>query len=144
MNQSYWEESDEDDEYEQNEIPPPTINEDFTNIILNVKHNLYDNIVLSPKLGSNDAQNNKVLEKYLKNVNDVYILSLDAENGRELNDIDNKLKKFPKESREIIKQLLIWIKDFFSKNQIPDTIPYSDYIRKSFHDYQFVQKKSFE
>ena len=57
---------------------------------------------------------------------------------------DKELDAFPSNSRQAIKTTLIWIADYFSKNRIPETIPYVDYIRKSFHDYQFIQNNYFE
>ena len=70
----------------------------------------------------------------------MYILSVNAQNGK----IDkNKLDQFPKETRELISNLLIWIADYFKKNQVADTIPYESYIQKSFKEYPFVQKNSF-
>jgi hypothetical protein len=74
-------------------------------------------------------------------VNNVYILSINAQNGKIS---EEELNKFPKESRDSIRLVLKWISDYFSKNQIPDTIPYSDFIHKSFHEYQFVQNDEFD
>jgi hypothetical protein len=143
-NENKWDESEEeyDDDYVQNEVSPPEINQEFSNNILNVKHSLYDNIVLKPEVGTEEAQSSKVLQEYLNRLNDVYVLSLNAQNGNVVN--DEKLAKFPEETRKVIKDVLVWIRDYFRKNRVPDTIPYSDYIRKSFRDYQFVQRDSFE
>jgi hypothetical protein len=133
--------NDSDDEYIQNEIPPPDIDANFVENTLKVKHSLYDNIVLSPELGTKDAQSPKVLHTYLKNMNQMYILALNAQKGK-IN--EDSLSVFPKGSRESIKFTLKWIADYFSKNRAPDTIPYSDFIRKSFHEYQFVQNDNFD
>jgi hypothetical protein len=126
----------EDDEYVQNEVPPPELNKDFIENILKVKHSLYDNTVLSPELGTRDAQDNKILQGYLNHVGRVYILSINAQRGKVR---EEDLNTFPENSRRQIKMTLDWITEYFSKNRIPDTIPYSDFIRKSFHEYQFVQ-----
>ena len=133
--------NDSDDEYIQNEVPPPEINNEFIDNVLKVKHSLYDNIVLSPELGTKDAQSQNVLQVYLKNMNQMYILALNAQKGQIT---DDSLNVFPKGSRESIKFTLKWISDYFSKNRVPDTIPYSDFIRKSFHEYQFVQNDNFD
>lgn len=130
-----------DDEYIQNEVPPAEINGEFIDNVLKVKHSLYDNIVLSPELGTKDAQSQKVLQVYLKNINQMYILALNAQKGHIT---DDSINAFPKGSREAIKFTLKWIADYFSKNRVPDTIPYSDFIRKSFHEYQFVQNDNFD
>lgn len=139
-------EYDTDDEYLQNDVPPLHVNDDFRVKVLDVKHSLYNNIVLSPELGTKEAQDSKVLNEYLDKINRVYILSLDAQlkSTSLSNNIDDELKVFPSDSRDSIKDVLVWITDYFSKNNIPDTIPYTDYIYKSFHEYQFIQNNSFE
>jgi hypothetical protein len=136
LNQEYEE---DDDQIIQNEESPMDIDENFKNNIVNLKHEIYENTVLSPELNTNEAQSIDPLEKYLENINNVYILSVNAQNGK----INNNLDKFPKEIRELIGNLLIWIADYFKKNQVADTIPYESYIQKSFKEYPFVQKNSF-
>jgi hypothetical protein len=140
-----WAPDDSDEEYDEeysvNEVPPPSINEEFRNNVLNVKHILYDNTVLSQDLGTARAQDNNLLVDYLKNINQVYILCLNAQKGV-VNDED--LKRIPEKAREPLKRVLSWIADYFRKNSAPDTIPYEDYINKSFREYQFVQDNSFE
>lgn len=135
---------DSDDDYNDedsilNEEPPPDIDENFKKNVLNLKHEIYENTVLSPDLGTEEAQNNKVLEDYLENINKVYILCKNAQNGN----ISNNLNQFPKETRELIHNLLIWIADYSKNNQVVDTIPYVDYIQKSFKEHPFVQTNSF-
>lgn len=142
-----WNDTDSEDEYNdeeyvQNEVAPQSIHKDFSDNVLNVKHSLYDNIVLSPQLGTERAQSQEILQDYLNKLNDMYVMSITAQNGKQID--ENTLHRFPENSRQIIRQTLNWIADYFSKNRIPDTIPYSDHIRKSFHDYQFVQDNSFE
>ena len=133
-----------DDEYNDedsilNEELPADIDEKFKKTVSTLKHEIYENTVLSPDLGTKKAQNNKVLEDYLENINNVYILCLNAQKGNISNDLD----KFPKEVRHSISTLLSWLADFFKKNQVVDTIPYVSYIQKSFKEYPFVQKNSF-
>jgi hypothetical protein len=134
-------EYEDEDEYITNEVAPPEIDNEFRNNVLNIKHNLYENIVLSPELGTDKAQSLQALQDYLRNINQVYILSLNAQRGQ-VNEGD--LNKFPEGVRMQVKTLLNWLSDYFSKNRVPDTIPYEDYIRKSFKEYQFVQDNSFE
>ncbi len=141
-----WEPEESDDEYEeeeylQNEVMPPEVDPEFRNSVLNVKHILYDNIILKPELGTSQAQSNNLLQEYLKNINQVYVLSLNAQKGI-VN--ESELHQFPENSRKAIRQVLVWLSDYFKKNRVPDTIPYEDYINKSFKEYQFVQDNSFE
>lgn len=133
--------SDEDINDYQNEESPPELDKVFINDILKIKQDLYDNIVFSPELGTTEAQNVNILNKYLNNINTLYILSIKAQKG---NVNIRELDTFPEKSREQILNILNWITNFFSTNSVQDVIPYSDYIRKSFHEYQFVQKNSFE
>jgi hypothetical protein len=131
----------EDETYIQNEIAPPEISEEFRNNVLNLKHIIYDSTILKPELGTSNAQSNKPLSDYLKNINGVYVLCLNAQKGI-INDGD--LNRFPEKARQPLKQILGWLSDYFRKNRVPDTIPYEDYINKSFKEYQFVQDNSFE
>ncbi len=142
-----WSDNDSDydselEETPKNDNPLPEISKEFRDNVLNIKHSLYNNIVLSPELGTQDAQNNTILQDYLEKINKVYILSLSAENGKKIP--QEALLIFPEESRKLIRDTLDWILNFFKNNHISDTVPYSDHIRKSFHDYQFVQNNSFE
>jgi hypothetical protein len=145
MDLDKWRSDESEDEYEeedyvQNELPPPDVNDTFRENVLNVKHILYDNTVLKPELGTYKAQSNKVLYEYLKDINQVYVLCLNAQKGN-VNDAD--LSKLPVEARQPLKQVLTYLADYFKKNRVPDTIPYEDYVRKSFKEYQFVQVNSF-
>lgn len=140
-----WTPEESDDEYEDdytiNEIPPPDIDDDFKNNILNIKHIIYDNTILAPKLGTPNAQDNKLINLYLKNINQVYVICLKAQKGL----VDsNDLTTIPEKAREPLKIVINWLTDFFKKNRAPDTIPYENYINKSFHEYQFNQDNSFE
>ena len=133
-----------DDEYNDedsilNEESPADIDENFKKNIVNLKHELYENIVLSPKLNTEEAQSVNVFKKYLENINNVNILFVNAQKG----EISNNLDQFPEETRELISNLLIWIEEYFKKNEVVDTIPYASYIHKSFIEYPFVQKNSF-
>jgi hypothetical protein len=132
----------EDQEVVKRDDPLPELDTLFRENVKNVKHSLYNNIVLSPELGTDGAQDNTVLQNYLEKLNKLYILSISAENGKYVP--DKALVIFPESSRPLIRTTLDWIVDFFRKNHISLTVPYSDHIRKSFHDYQFVQNNSFE
>lgn len=147
MNDNKWISDDEtEDEYDgdvtTNETPIPEVDREFRESVLKAKHSLYDNIVLSPELGTNEAQNPKVLVTYMTNLNNFYELSKRAQSRFDNDSVD--LSTFPENSQQQIRMVLDWISNYFSKNKIPDTIPYTDYIRNSLHDYQFVQDNSFE
>jgi hypothetical protein len=147
MDENKWISDEEtDDEYDgdiiNNETPLPEVDSEFRDSVLKAKHSLYDNIVLAPELGTNNAQNPKIIITYMTNLNNFYELSKRAQTQFDNNSVD--LSVFPEKSRKEIKLVLDWISNFFTKNKVPDTIPYTHYIRNSLHDYQFVQDNSFE
>ena len=131
---------DEDEEYQQNEQPPKGIETDFSNQILALKHKIYDETVLSPDIHEESAQNDRLLDDYLKHINKVYVLAVISQNGKKN---ARNLDEFPKGAQESIQKTLDWLEMFFSKNRIPDTIPYVHYIRNQLHVYPFVQDNSF-
>ena len=134
-NQDIWE-SDEDDEYTQNEIPPPDIDDKFRNDVIHIKHKLYEKLINEPE----DSEDN--LQNYMSKLNTLYIMAINAQANKKIP--QESLTQFPPELREQVLAILTWISDYFSKNTLPDTIPYTDYIKKSLHDYQFIQHNSFE
>jgi hypothetical protein len=125
----------------QNDTPPPLLDEQFIKNILEMKHNLYDDIILSPSLGTKEAQDNILVEKYIKQLNNVYILTINAKKGI-IN--ESSLTQYTPKTREHIKNILVWISDFFKKNHINDTIPYENYLHNMLHVYPFVQVKTYE
>ena len=133
----------DDEEYPQNEVPPPDINKEFRDTILKVKHTLYDKTVLAPELGTKEAQSNKVLQDYLNNLNSLYVMTINAQTGKIIGN-EQTIKNFPPETQEVITSTLQWIADFFNKNTASDTIPYSDFLHNTLHVYPFVQDNSFE
>ena len=108
---SMWkDDSDSEEEYnEEFNIPPNDIDSDFVNDLLNIKHELYEEIVLTPKLGTSDAQNNNLLNIYLERIRAFYLLSKDAQNGlnsqNNAKNINNALVYFSKESQQRIKKI---------------------------------------
>ena len=129
-------EGDEDDI--QDETPLPDIDKQFKDNVLQVKHSLYENIVLAPTLETPAAQDNMVLDHYVDQVNKVYLLSLNAQKRLKIKDAS--LNEFPAASRDIIRQTLQWITNFFANNTIAKTVPYEDFIHSRLHVYPFVQK----
>jgi len=135
-----WSDDENDEEYKQNEEPPKGIEGEFSNNILTLKHKIYDETVLSPNMEEERAQKGELLDDYLKHINKVYILAIVSQNGKKN---ARNLDEFPKGAQESIQKTLEWLEHFFSKNRIPDTIPYVHYIRNQLHVYPFVQDNSF-
>lgn len=133
-----WEEDFSEGEEIRDETPLPDIDKEFKDNVLQMKHSLYENIVLAPTLETAAAQDNTVLDDYMNKVNKVYLLSLNAQ--KRLKVKDTSLSEFPTASRDIIRQTLQWIENFFANNTIAKTVPYEDFIHSRLHVYPFVQK----
>ena len=128
----------EEDEYVQNEEPLEKLSDDFINHVKNVKNSLHDNTVMSAKLGTAEAQDDSLRDEYLNHVNKVYILAIKAQKDTNIHN-SKMINTFPEKSRDIIKQALKWIEDYFSKNQQHDTVPYESYLTEQLHVYPFSQ-----
>ncbi len=127
-------------EYELNEDALPEIDPEIRKRVLNAKHNVYKNTVYATN--NEDTQNNRLIDKYLKSINMIYVLSLNIQNKNiQASQID--LSVFPEQSRESLQLLFDWLERYFRENTTPDTIPYEDYIRKNFHEYPYIQSDNF-
>jgi hypothetical protein len=135
-----WTESDDEEKYLPNEHAPKGVDEDCINTILHTKHRVYEDIVLSPDADTEEAQDDSLLEKYINCIHNIYVLAIISQNGKKNS---HRLDDFPKGVRSDIETLLNSIEAIFSKNRIPDTIPYIDYIRNHLHVYPFIQDNSF-
>ncbi len=136
-----WAESDSDDEYDEgeeyhNEIASPQLDEQFIKNVLAIKESLYKDIILSPPLETKDAQDVKLIEIYIIELNNVLNLTNKAKKGK----IDETtLTKYTPHTQEQIKNILVWASTFFNNKHINDTIPYEHYIYTMFHTYPFLQ-----
>ena len=135
------EEEEEEEEIIQNEEPLQPINDVFKKLVLNTKKTLYKNIILAPSLNTKNAQDNKLLVLYLKKLTSIHLLCLDVQyrilSDEELNKV---LKKYPNEARIAIKDMIKWLMIFFSKNNLVDILPYTDYLETQLHRHPLVQK----
>jgi len=131
-------EQDQEQEQEQNEEPPADVPEDFCDNIRHIKFTLYETTVLSPALGTAKAQDTGLLETYLAQLNQVHQLANRSIQGYPV--LDRELLPFPVSLRDIIKTTMIWIQDFFKKNQIADTIPVADYMERTLRVNPFIQR----
>ena len=136
-----WAESDSDDDYDegeeyQNEIASPQLDEQFIKNVLAIKESLYKDIILSPPLETKDAQDIKLIEIYIIELNNVLNLTNKAKKGK----IDETtLTKYTPQTQEQIKNILVWASTFFNNKHINDTTPYEHYIYTMFHTYPFLQ-----
>jgi len=119
------------------EGPVSEVSNEFRKKVTDMKHVLYDNIVLSPEMGTADAQNNGLVDDYVAKINKIYRLTLGAQKG--LVAKESTLAEFPVAVRDDIQWVLRWIADFFPKNGVAKTIPYEDFLYTRLHVYPFVQ-----
>jgi hypothetical protein len=137
MSTAWDDDTDSEEEYNDNEIPPEGVSEDFKKKVRLAKRSLYQNIVLAPRLGTKNAQDNQILNQYLNKLNSMYVLAINAQSGRF---VEGELSSFPAPTQAYIKDMVHAIIKSFKENNVPDVIPYRDYIRKMLHEYQFLQK----
>jgi len=118
------------------------VSEEFRNAIINVKKSLNDNIIRGPELETRQAQDLNILNDYIKSLNNLYILSIDAQNG--INILNNQnVDLFPPESKDEVKIALEYIMNIFKNKSVVDMIPYENYLWNSFKENQFVLNDKF-
>ena len=118
------------------------VSEEFRNAIINVKKSLNDNIIRGPELETRQAQDLNILNDYIKSLNNLYILSIDAQNG--INILNNQnVDLFPPESKDEVKIALEYIMNIFKNKSVVDMIPYENYLWNSFKENQFVINDKF-
>jgi hypothetical protein len=118
------------------------VSEEFRNAIINVKKSLNDNIIRGPELETRQAQDLNILNDYIKSLNNLYILSIDAQNG--INILNNRnIDLFPPESKDEVKIALEYIMNIFKNKSVVDMIPYENYLWNSFKENQFVLNDKF-
>lgn len=118
------------------------VSEEFRNAIINVKKSLNDNIIRGPELETRQAQDLNILNDYIKSLNNLYILSIDAQNG--INILNNQnIDLFPPESKDEVKIALEYIMNIFKNKSVVDMIPYENYLWNSFKENQFVLNDKF-
>lgn len=129
----------DDSDDEPNEAAFAGVDPTFKNLLQTAKLQLYTAIVEGPPITSAEAQDNTLLIKYFKRSNKLYNM---CEQLRRLSDIkvEKKLSKFPLQTHDAIKQLLDWLKNFYSNNEEVDIIPYHDYLDVQLKRYPCLQK----
>ena len=137
--ESMWDESDDDIEFNENELPE--LDNNFKNLILNTKRRIYAETIFSGEPETRGSQDIQLTKKYLKKINKVYSILKNAENN---NKNISDLSEFNEDTKKNIIELVEWVYTFFRNNSIPDTIPYTDYIKLSLYVYPYVQNNNFD
>jgi len=144
-NSKIWEDSEtSEEEDEVNDTLTPPMDPNFVDQVSNIKRSIYNVIILSKDPDTDEGQDDRLRQIYQIKVRRVYGLCEQAMNNS-LSDPKNavELNKIPNEARGMVKEIMVWIDDFFKKNAPCNTIPYSDYLEQKLKIYPFDQRKSF-
>ena len=134
-----WEKSDSDSDSDSDiEDPVSDLHPIFVEQVNNIKHKIYEHIVMEPILKTKKAQDIRLLNQYRLLLQKLYNASIQAQNGQIF-----MLGYFPIHLKELIHQLLEWIQDFFKKNSLVDTVPYEFYLKQSLLTFPYIQNNSF-
>jgi hypothetical protein len=110
---------------------------EFKTALINAKRKLYEANVSSDKIPSDMKQSPELLKNYRRDLEKLYIYSVNLQNKSA---VSVNIDEFPEETRDSIQLALNIVKDFFNKNSIPETIPYSSFIRSILKEYPYVQR----
>ena len=132
--------SDSEDD-EPNEAAFAGVDPTFKNLVRMIKIQLYELTIKGVPITSIEAQDNTLLIKYFTQLNrlDEICSALHA-STQTAGKIEKKLSKLPLPTHNTIKQLLDWLKKFYSQNKYVDTIPYDDYLDVQLKRYPCFQK----
>ena len=142
MNNS-WNGSDSDSDTETDtsaivkggDIPPKELDGEFCRCIQTLKWNLYQTIVLSPALNTSTAQQNDLIQTYVKQLGRLYLVLDNALKGRI---IDAEMRPFPVKLRHDILKCSQWIHRVVRPLTPTDLVPYRDYVNTALRVYPFV------
>lgn len=129
--------SDSDSDYEVRggSIPPKGLDEEFCRCIQTLKWNLYQAIVLGPELNTPSAQQNELIQTYVKHLGHLYNVFENAMKGRI---VDSEMRSFPVKLRHEILTCSQWARKHLSSLPPTDLVPYNDYLNTSLRVYPFV------
>lgn len=127
---------DENDENDENLKNP--MRDEIQRKIIQIKKELYNSIIFTPKLNTKEAQNPALIQIFLNKLNELYILMHGITNGNYIKD-KKIISMFPINTHSIIEETLNAIIMFFKQNQIDVTIPLSDFIERHLKETPFIQ-----
>lgn len=122
--------------------PLKGVEQPFIDAILNAKKSLYKNTINEPKLGTEEAQSLKLLNKYLMCLDLLYQHSVKNSKNSSAIKPSNQivLEKIPENSREIVNTALDVIFHYFKMADL-DKIPYQHFIKYHLRENQFLLKE---
>lgn len=117
------------------------INPEFKKKLLDTKHRLYEESILKPDENSTQSQDIQLVDLYETYMKMFYLLTKQAEKNKPIS--TRSLSLFPVSVVPYVKDVLIWVAVFFSKNTPRETLPYSHYMELYLHTNPFFQDDLF-
>jgi hypothetical protein len=122
------------------------VDKEFIQKNIELKQEIYNTIVLSPRIYSKQSQSLKILNDYILALKYIYLLFKNntcKENCKEI--LDSKLnsiphlrvKNFLSKIKGSIENKMLWMKQFFVKNNISDNIPYDHKLLLCYIEYPY-------
>ena len=137
-----WDESWHDDTQDTqgtHETTLRSLDPNFINDLIALKHHCYDITVLQIPLDSEDAQSMVPLQHYITMLSTIHTVLLNAPYHTE------KQTSLPASVQEKMAPLLEWIRQFCETNRDPaDRIPFQSYLRMNIIENPYVQSKIIE
>lgn len=127
-----------DDTQEIDDTPLRSLDPNFINNLIALKHHCYDITVLQIPLDSEDAQSMAPLQHYITMLSTIYTVLMTPYDTE-------KLASLPVSVQEHLAPLLEWIRQFCEINRDPvDRIPFQSYLRMNIIENPYVQSKIIE
>jgi len=134
-----WDNTQKDTKSTEHPISLRSLDSNFINNIISLKHHCYDITVLQVPLDSDDAQSMVPLQNYITMLSTIYAVLMNAP-------YDTKTQKLlPASVQEKMAPLLEWIRQFCETNRDPSTrLPFQSYLRMNIIENPYVQSKIIE
>lgn len=139
---SYHSDTDSDSDMDRyDDMMPPGVDETLATGVHTLKWKLYQIIVLGPELNTPEAQQNELLQAYIRQLERLYRILEKALKGA-ITDTD--LRPFPVSLRHEILTLATKLKGQtkLSNRHAADYIPYLDFLKETLRMYPFVHRST--
>lgn len=121
--------------------PPPGVDPSYAVCVHSLKWKLYQTIVLGPELNTPEAQQNELLEKYMKHLEHLYGILHKALRG---SITESEVRVFPSPLRHEILTCALRLKGLnrgvHKASHVADIVPYQDFLKETLRMYPFVHR----
>lgn len=111
--------------------------QDFCDAIINAKYSLYENIIISPELGTPKSQDLALNDEFKRQLQVLFTIIMGVINT---NNTSINLDTFPEGSRIIIKNAINVSDKYKNQTSAEFRNKYTSYIINHLHDYPFILK----